>query len=202
MNDKLIQPFGYTEMYEWYQTPVERKFGLFVQFNKRYPNKIEPYHTEGAQLAGVSSICSVIESDNPKQWKYAYMCNAVGDVYMKEETLAVGIKQYDQHKELAYISTKPWKHYIKVPNKYYDSTKKYVERINRNEWVRVTLLGKALVEDDGTLKPGGYCMPYVGNDKLKAGTAVQWDGKSAIKFYVLERMTDSSVMIVTNSFVG
>ena len=199
MAEKLIQPFGYTEMYEWARTPSDRRFGLFVQFNKRYPNMIEPCHSGDGVLAGVSSICSVIESDNPQQWKYAYMCNSVGDVFMKEETLAIGVKCYDQHNELSYISTRPWKHYVKVPNKYLDKEKKYVQRTSRNEWVRVTLLGKALVEDDGSLVPGEFCMPYIGDDIQKAGTAVKWDGKSNHKFYILERMTDNTVLIVINT---
>ena len=200
MAEKLIQPFGYTEMYEWTKTPTNQRFGLFVQFSKRYPDRIEPCHSEDGVLAGVSSICSAVESDNPQQWKYAYMCNSVGDVFMKEETLAVGVKCYDQHNELSYISTRPWKHYVKVPNKYLDTTKKYVPRTARNEWVRVVLHGKALVVDDGTLSPGEYCMPYIGDDMQKAGTAVKWDGKSSHKFYVMERMTDSTVMIVINTF--
>ena len=199
MAEKLIQPFGYTEMYEWTKTPANQRFGLFVQFSKRYPDRIELCHSKDGVLAGVSSICSAVESDNPQQWKYAYMCNSVGDVFMKEETLAVGVKCYDQHNELSYISTRPWKHYVKVPNKYLDTTKKYVPRTARNEWVRVVLLGKALVVDDGTLSPGEYCMPYIGDDMQKAGTAVKWDGKSSHKFYVMERMTDSTVMIVINT---
>lgn len=201
MNDKLIQPIGYTEMYEWSKIPEQNRFGLFVQFNKHYPDLIEPYHSEDGVLAGVSSICSVVESDNPEQWKYAYMCNAVGDVFVKEETIAVGIKCYDQHNEMSYMSTRPYKHYVKVPNKYLDSSRQYVPRTDRKEWVRVTLLGKALVRDDGTLRAGQFCMPYTGDDMQKAGTAVAWDGKSKNKFYVLERMTDSTVQMVINSFV-
>lgn len=201
MSENLIQPFGYTEMYEWVKTPSDERFGLFVQFSKRYPNMIEPYHAEDAVLAGVSSICSVVESDNPSQWKYAYMCNAVGDTFLREETLAVGVKCYDSHNELSYMSTRPWKHYVKVPNKYLDKSKEYIPRTARNEWVRVTLLGKALVKDDGSLCAGEYCMPYIGDDMQMAGSAVKWDGICRHKFYVLERMTDTTVMVVINSFI-
>lgn len=200
MSEKLIQPFGYTEMYEWVTVPIEQRFGLFVQFNKHYPEKIEPYHVEGAVLGGVSSICAAVESDNPEQWKYAYMCNAVGDIFMKEQISAVGVKCYDQNNEMSYMSTRPWKHYNKVPNKYFDNKKQYVPRTSRPEWVRVVLLGKALVIDNGTVEPGEYCMPYAGKDMQKAGTAVPWDGKSQYKFYVLERMTDSTVQIVVKPF--
>lgn len=197
-NNKLIQPVGYTEMYEWVRAPQER-FGRFVQFSQRYPEKIELYHNGSAILAGVSSICSVIESDNPSQWKYAYMCTENGDTLMQDETLAVGIKCYDQHNEMSYISTRPWRHYVKVPSKEYDVNRKYVPRTSRNEWVRVTLLGKAIVRDNGECEPGEYCMPYVGDDMQLAGTAVKWDGKSDCKFYVLERMSDNTIIIVVNT---
>lgn len=199
MEDKLIQPFGYTEMYEWVKMPTNKRFGLFVQFSKRYPDRIEPYYADDGVLAGVSTICSVAESDDPPYWKYSYMCNSVGDIFMKEETLAVGIKCYDQQNELSYISTRPWNHYVKVKNDYLDENRQYVKRSKRGEWVRVALLGKTIVWDDGTLTPGEYCMPYTGDDMTKAGTAVKWDGKSPNRFYVTERITDSTVMIVINT---
>ena len=198
--DKNIQCFGYTEMYEWAKVPKKRRFGLFVQFNKHYPSRIEPYFDTSAQLAGVSTICSVLESDNPEQWKYTYMCNEIGDLYLREETLAVGIKQYDQEKEFSYISTRPWKHYVKIPNKAFDPNKQYVPRVHRQEWTRVTMLGKTIVYDNGEVEAGSYCMPYSGDDAKQMGTAVPWDGKSKCKFYVLERITDNTVLIVVNAF--
>lgn len=197
-NNKLIQPVGYAEMYEWVKVPHDR-FARFVQFSKRYPDLIEPYHDASAVLAGVSTICALEESDDPKQWKYAYMCTNTGDTLMREETLAVGIKCYDQHNEFSYISTRPWKHYVKVPADDYDPKRQYVPRTSRNEWVRVSLLGKTIVMDDGTLKPGTFCMPYTGDDMQKAGSAIEWDGKSPAKFYVLDRMSDNTVIIVLNT---
>ena len=200
-NNQLIQPFGYTEMYEWVNVPTPARFGLFVQFSKHYPNKIEPFFNKDAVLAGVSTICSTAESDNPANWKYAYMSNEVGDVFLKKETLAVGIKQYDQHLEMAYISTRPYEHFVKVPNQHLDPNQQYVPRTNRQEWVRVALLGKTIVYDSGDITPGEFCMPYYGDDKTKFGTAVPWDGKSKYKFYVLDRLTDKTIMIVVNTFV-
>ena len=93
----LIQKFGYTEMYEW-SSPSNKRLGLFVQFDKRHPNKIQPYTGDGV-LVGVSTVCSVKESDNPDNWKSAYLCDEVGDYYLKKETLAVGVKEYDQKEE-------------------------------------------------------------------------------------------------------
>lgn len=197
-DNKIIQPIGYTEMYEWNRIP-KNKFGRFVQFSKRNPDKIELLHDKSGVLAGVSSICGVIESDNPNQWKYAYLCNEVGDTLMQEETLAVGIKVYDQHKEMSYITTRPWKHYVKIPSETYKPDQKYAKRTSRNEWTRVTLLGKAIVVASDDVNPGSFCMPYTGDDMQLAGTAVPWDGESSARFYVLDRVSSTTVTIVMNS---
>ena len=127
--NNYIQQFGYTEMYEWTSIPTDGKLlGYFVQFSKRYQDRIEKSYLEDAQIAGVTTICSVLESDNPDYWKNTYMTNNVGDVFMREETLAIGVKCYDQDLELSYMSTRPWKHYVKVLNKEYDASKKYIQR--------------------------------------------------------------------------
>ena len=52
--ENLIQKFGYTEMYEW-SNASNKKLGLFVQFDKRNPNKIQPYTGDGV-LVGVSTV--------------------------------------------------------------------------------------------------------------------------------------------------
>ena len=189
-------------MYEW-SNVSNRNFGIFVQFDKRNPNKIEPYTGDGV-LLGVSTICSVLESDDPDNWKYAYIVNEVGDFYLKEETLAVGIKDYDQDEEMSFIKTQPWKHYVKVEVDGYDSSKKYVRRSDRAEWVRVNVLGKVIVRDNGECVPGQFCEPVVGTkDKEFVGTAKPAEKDSKLpKFYVLERLSSNSILILNNSLTN
>ena len=189
-------------MYEW-SNVSNRNFGIFVQFDKRNPNKIEPYTGDGV-LLGVSTICSVLESDDPDNWKYAYIVNEVGDFYLKEETLAVGIKDYDQNEEMSFIKTQPWKHYVKVEVDGYDSSKKYVRRSDRAEWVRVNVLGKVIVRDNGECVPGQFCEPVVGTkDKEFVGTAKPAEKDSKLpKFYVLERLSSNSILILNNSLTN
>lgn len=198
----LIQNFGYSEMYEW-SNVSNRNFGIFVQFDKRNPNKIEPYTGDGV-LLGVSTICSVLESDDPDNWKYAYIVNEVGDFYLKEETLAVGIKDYDQNEEMSFIKTQPWKHYVKVEVDGFDSSKKYVRRSDRAEWVRVNVLGKVIVRDNGECVPGQFCEPVVGTkDKEFVGIAKPAEKDSKLpKFYVLERLSSNSILILNNSLTN
>lgn len=191
-NEDYFQKFGYTEMYEWAETPLN-KYGLFVEFDPDEPTKILPYHL-GGKILGITSITSLTISDDPDEWKCAYLVNDVGDLYLKDELLAVGTKEYDQHLEMSYIHTRPWKHYVKVPYDKYDPSRKYVKRTNRAEWVKVNLIGKCIVVDDGTCTPGGYCRPYVGNDKAYWGHAVE--SRDIDDYYVLQRLTDTTILIV------
>ena len=193
-----IQPFGFTEMYEWYVplTDQERRLGVFVQFSKRSPDKIEIYDSPDRHLVGVTTVCSTITSDDPASWPFAYKHDAVGDYYVKLERLAVGVKQYDQDLEMSYIKTQPYDHYVKVLNPLYDTERKYVKRSNRIEWVRVNILGKVIVRDDGTCVPGEYCTPKISEDYSECGIATKYiDGMATPKFYVMSRVSDNSVMI-------
>ena len=201
-NENLIQKFGYTEMYEW-SNVSDNKFGLFVQFDKRNPNKIKPYTGDGI-LVGVSTICSVLESDNPDNWRFAYMTNETGEFYLKKETLAVGIKEYDQNEEISFIRTQPWSHYIKVNTDKFNTNQKYIKRTDRIEWVRVNMLGKVIVRDNGKCVPGKFCEPIVGTkDKDFIGTAKPAEKKSKQpKFYVLERVSSNSILILNNALTN
>lgn len=197
MDENLIQPFGFSEMYEWVRIP-KQKLGLFVQFSKRYPDMIEPYHDKDGVLVGVSTICSMIDSDDPDEWKYAYACNNVGDIYLKKERLAVGIKQYDQENELSYISTRPYEHFKKIQNPKYNKDLEYAKRSQRHEWIRVNMLGKVIVIDNGECKPGQFCEPYTGDDMNLMGTAIPYTGNGH-GFYVLQRVSENSILIINNS---
>lgn len=197
-SNDFVQKLGFSEMYEWVQPIPEQRLGSFVSFSKEEPNKIVPCgENPGAEIVGVTTINSTIESDNPKNWSKAYMYNEVGDMFLTKERLAVGQKVYDEVLELNYIKTRPWEHYIPIENEAYDSNKKYIPRTNRLEWVKVNLLGKCIVRDNGKCVPGEYCQPYNGKLKANFGTAVPatktWKGQ---KFYVLERVSKNSILIL------
>lgn len=193
---KYINPVGYSEMYEWNEVPLKSPFGRFVQFSKQNPDKIEYFDWTGP-LLGISTIQSIITSDDPTEWRYAYLCSEVGDRYLSEENIAVGIKQYDQNLELAYISTQPYKYYKTVPSKGYDENQKYTKRSNRKEWVRVNLLGKVILEDDGTCQPGGFCQPISAEFHADAGKATAWID-SPYKYYVLRRIAKNTIEVLNS----
>lgn len=195
MEHDFIQKFGYSEMYEWANIP-EIKLGIFVTFDKENPNKIVPFGENiGAEILGISTINSAFESDDPEQWKYRYLCNEVGDLFLTKEKLAVGQKVYDEVLELNYIQTRPWEHYIPIENKYYDKNKQYVPRNARPEWVRVNLMGKVVLRDNGKCVPGQYCQPYSGKLKKYFGTAKPYESGEN-KYYVLERLSENTILVL------
>ena len=196
-NNDFVQKVGFSEMYEWQNVPKQR-LGLFVSFSNEQPEKIVPYgDNPGAEILGVTTISSVIESDNPDHWNYAYLCNEYGDMYLKKEKLAVGEKVYNEVLELNYVRTRPWEHFIPIENKAFDPQRRYIPRIHRAEWVKVNLLGKCIVKDNGECIPGQYCQPYDGKLKEKFGMAIPvkdtYNGK---KFYVLKRVSENTITIL------
>lgn len=194
MNNKLIQNFGFCEMYE-FSNEVSNKYGKFVQFDPENPDKII-LCTNPENVIGITSINSVINSDDPEIWPSMINRNEYGDAYMKREILSVGQKQYDQINEIPYIETKPWTNFTPFINEEYDETKKYIQRSNRKEWVRVNLLGKCVVEDNGKCIPGKYCTIYKGKDLKRIGTAIPATSKSIIKYYVIKRLSDKTILIL------
>lgn len=197
MREDNIQGFGYTEMYEWADVPEHKnRLGRFVTFDTKNPKLIKFAHNND-EILGITTVCAEITSDDPDEWKYAYLCNEFGDLYLQKERLAVGTKQYDQMMEMNYIKTYPWEHYIKINNKHYDKEKQYVKRSNRSEWVRVNLLGKTIVLDNGKCEAGKYCTVYQGKIKDLWGTAIPADKTCKTKkFYVLGRLSDNTILIL------
>lgn len=193
-----IQQFGFSEMYEWYDLPSqELRFAKFVTFSKADPTKIELYgKSADDNILGITTINSIIDSDDPDEWKYRYMITDVGDILLQKEKLAVGTKQYDENLELAYIRTYPWEHLIKVQNTIFDDSKEYIKRTNREEWIRVNLLGKCIVRDNGKCVPGNYCTPYVGKIKDQYGFAVPATETDTNKYYVMGRISNNAILIV------
>lgn len=194
----FIQRFGYSEMYEWAKLPLqEHRLGRFVTFSKDSPDKIVPVSKTTDYVLGVTTVNSLIDSDDPSDWKYKNICNEYGDLYLTNEKLAVGAKVYDQVNEMNFIKTYPWEHYVPIENKYFDKSKKYIKRSNREEWIRVNLLGKVIVFDDGTCKAGEWCIPYSGKIKELQGSAIPAPDKTKQqKFYVLGRISDKTILIL------
>lgn len=196
MDEELVNKFGYSEMYEWSEIPNrEYKLGRFVQFDPEYPGKIK-LCADTTNIIGVTTVNSVVVSDNPDEWFFKNAYNEYGDIYLKKEVLSVGGMEYDQQKEISFIRTRKYEHYVPITTRNYNKDLKFVKRTKRPEWVKVNLLGKCIVEDDGTCQPGKYCTLYTGKIKSKQGTVTLADENSDVKFYVINRVSNKTVTIL------
>jgi len=196
MNEKFVNQFGFCEMYEWSLYPGDdNRFGRFVQFDKNKPEFVRIAGNDETPIIGVSSINYAAVSDNPNYWHNKYMFNEFGDIYMMKERLAVGAKQYDQLNEFSFIKTFPYEQFIPIDNPEFDKSKKYDKRSVRREWSIVTIKGKAIITDDGKCKPGEYCKPIFSDDYETAGKAQPANKNEENSFYVIKRMSDTTIMI-------
>ena len=189
--DKLMNKFGYSEMYEWSELFKFNivPYGRFVTFDEKEPGKIKLANNNDNPI-GVTTINSVITSDDPEEWQGKYLCNEYGDCFLQERDKAVAVNAYDDVNEMPYIATYKDTEVVPVVNEQFDKSRIYKKRSERPEWVRVNLLGKCIIVDDGNCKPGAFCT--VGED----GIAIPVSSKNkSNKYYVLDRLTENTIMI-------
>lgn len=220
-----INEFGYSEMYEWkggkpefpevYKEGFNNnvKFGKFVQFAtnaveeqlddhaKVKYDKIELFHNNVDGYAGVTTPNTAFNSNNPSEWHDKFISNEFGDKYVRKERLAVGNCVYEQNNEIQIMQTRPWEHYAPINHPNFDKEKKYVKRTDRDEWIMVNIMGKCVVEDNGECIPGKCCTPYVGPFKDMWGKAIPADSNSKLRFFVLERISPRTIMIMNRPII-
>lgn len=189
--DKLMNKFGYSEMYEWSELFEFNivPYGRFVSFDNNEPGKIKLANNDD-NIIGVTTINSVITSDDPNEWQGKYLCNEYGDCFLQKKDKAAAVNAYDDINEMPYIATYKDSEVVPVVNDTFDKSRIYKKRSERPEWVRVNLLGKCIVVDDGNCKPGGYCTV-----SKEGGIAVPCDYIEPKKYYVIDRLTDNTIMI-------
>ena len=190
--------FGYAEMYEWsfLHNPDEYDgtIGKLVQFDENNTDRIKL--AENSQnIVGITSVKPAFISTNPTNWPYKYAFNKFGDLFLEEKEISQGVKKYDIVNEIHYIDTFKTTIYTPILSNIYDKEKKYVKREFRPEWAKITLLGKAIIKDDGTCKEGKYCTIYSGNDKKKYGTVTLANGTEDFKLYVLCRLSNDTILV-------
>ena len=98
----VIQTYGYTEMYEWMNNPEDidnQGCGMFVQFTKQEPEKIEPYDGSGV-FCGVTTATAQDTSDNPSEWHKKYVVNEYDREYEFEEVFYSNLKRIRKSKDM------------------------------------------------------------------------------------------------------
>lgn len=141
----------YAEMFETMDgEPIEP--GCFVTLGAG--ETIRKATNADAYLLGVTAAVSgVVGNAGALRWKDKYLTDEWGRIqYHEVEAPAVigknGATLVPPRKEVQPMLNPAW-----------DAKQQYIPREERPEWVRVGLLGRLLVRDDGTCVPGGYCMP-------------------------------------------
>ena len=202
MFEDLKLKIGYSEMYELAEVPsdINAVLGRFVQFSKTIPGKIE-LATEQKSIIGVTTINSTYISDNTPHWWAKNVFNEVGDLFVQNKTIALGKKVYNSIIEKSYIVTAKADIIVPVQNPAFDETIQYKQRADRLEWVRVNLIGKVIVYDDGSLKPGEYCKLYSGRKDESKGKAIKAtikdiENSSINTYYVIARVSKNTILIL------
>ena len=189
-----MNKFGYSEMYEWSElfkfdmVP----YGRFVTFDKNEPGKIK-LANKGDYPIGVTTINTVITSDDPDEWQGKYLCNEYGDCFLQEKDKAVAVNAYDDINEMPYIATYKDTEVVPVINEQFDKSRIYKKRSDRPEWIRVNLLGKCIVVDNGTCQSGHFCT--VGENGIAVSAETENNWPCANKFIVIDRLTENTIMI-------
>lgn len=202
MNDHLNNirlNFGFSEMYEWSEIPQGISlYGKIVQFDPENPDKIR-LTQNNENIIGITTLNSVIDSDDPNYWQYKNVFNSYGDIFLQNNIYYDCIESYDSNLEVKKLELFEHKELIPIQNSKYDKDKEYVKRSSRLEWIRVNLLGKCIVEDDGRCIPGQYCTLYNGDDRNYFGTVIPHYKDAEIKLYILKRISNNTILVLNRN---
>lgn len=203
--ENIKMKIGFSEMYEIgnFDENLNKTdyLGKFVQFSEKYPGYVD-IATDSSKIIGVTTPLSTVTSDDPDYWYRKYVFNELGDTYVKNEPIAIGKREYNSILEKSYIRTQKIDvNYVPLVNKDYNPENEYNKRSVRVEWIKVNLLGKVIVYDDGKCNAGDYCKLYSGKDSTKNGTAVKATNKDIANnnintYYVICRVSPKTIMIL------
>lgn len=171
----------YAEFFEWADgnSNGEDRVGRFVTLEG---DKIRLATFEDEFILGVvSGNPSIVGDSHDDQWKSMYLYDMFGrpvyeTVIIPEEVLEDGtvIESYEEVRHKL--------------NPDFDNTKTYISRSDRSEWSPVGMMGKLVVEDDGSCAPNGYCLPYENGIAVKSDTST--------KYRVMKRIDETHIQIL------
>ena len=169
----------YAELFETESgQPIEP--GYFVTFSGT-SDKIRIAQAYDEYVLGVVSRApGFVAGGGELRWKNKFKTDEWGGMVYEDVTVP---DETDDHGNVivpSHVETRP------ALNPGYDPGRDYVPRDKRPEWVKVGLLGRLLVRDDGTLTAGGYCRPGMNGIAAAAHTG----------YRVLKRTGPNQVMIL------
>ncbi|MGM0853700.1 MAG: peptidase G2 autoproteolytic cleavage domain-containing protein [Bacillota bacterium] len=140
----------YAEMFETMDgNPID--FGYFVTLEE---DKVRIANSQDDYMLGITSAKpAFLANSGELRWKHKFVTTEWGEILYEDVSLPAvfdsgGNVIVPQRRERRPILNPNW-----------ESTKEYIPRSKRPEWVAVGLMGQLLVRDDGTCKPNHYCKP-------------------------------------------
>ena len=104
-------------------------------------------------LGVVSRAPGFVAGGGELRWKNKFKTDEWGGLVYEDVTVP------DETDDQGHVILPAHVEHRPVMNPGFDPGRAYVTREKRPEWVKVGLLGRLLVRDDGTLTAGGYCRP-------------------------------------------
>lgn len=170
----------YAESVEWLDgNPNEEdRVGKFVVLEG---NKMRLANSQdNKEIMGVVSAKPTVLGDAfDSYWHGKYVTDVYGRIQYETRTLQ---EEVDEEGNVIHpASTQE----VPIVSPDYNPTLEYVSRVQRKEYGCFAMLGKLIVEDDGTCEVGGYCFP---NDN---GIATA----NTNGYYVMERIDETHIRI-------
>lgn len=174
----------YAECFEWSDgnPEWEDRRGRFVTFDHdetiRFANEDDDY-----VLGIVSANPCIVGDSQYEDWKGRYKRDIYGQIqYEDYEIPAEYNEETGEMISPATIVPKP------IDAEDYDPEKEYVPRLERSEWTIIGMLGKLVLDDDGTCEVNGYAKPG------KDGIATK--GTRENGYRVVERIDENHIKVL------
>jgi hypothetical protein len=178
----------YAEYFEWADENPEKqdRVGRFVTLSG---SKICFAKPDDDVLGIVSGCPSVIGDTASESWNGRYARDIFGRPILETVNIPEAQKKDKSGKVIRTIPAHTVTQFKENPD--YDPEKEmdYVPREKRAEWSAIGMMGKIVLIDDGTCKPGGYCEPAA--DGSGIGTAAAKRNNCR----VMERLDDSHIRV-------
>ena len=133
-------------------------------------------------LGVVSGAPSVIGDAHDDQWRGMFLTDLYGRPVWEERDFPAETGPDGEEIMPARRET------VQALNPDYDNTQEYLPRSQRPEWAAVGMMGKLVVDDDGSCVPDGWCTAGEG------GVAVRSDTPTRCR--VMSRLDDNHVRIL------
>ena len=202
----LTNNYGYSELYEldndllnYFVKSNTPPFGRFVQFNNKEPFDNIILCSNPSEYIGVTSTNPSFISNNQVEWPGKYYVNYFGEtIYQKTgELVKAKLQTIDEGNDNLFniISTYNEGYTHPLINESFDNNQQYISRLDRVPWIPVTIIGKCIVVDNGECVPGKYCTINYGENYNECGIAIPALDGDKVKFKVLERFSEKSIVI-------